>query len=177
MDSPVKILPYYTYADYVQWEGQWELIDGIPYAMSPSPVPKHQRIAGNILSEFRMQLKNCAKCAVYQPVDYLVSDDTILQPDMLIIGDTVTKKYLDFPPALVEEILPPAPALKVRHTKYGIYESQGIPYFIIISPDTEEVEIYELQNGKYQLSAKGRTIVHGFSFEDRRATIDYKEIW
>lgn len=48
MDSPVKILSYYTYADYAQWEGQWELIDGIPYAMSPSPVPKHQRIANKI---------------------------------------------------------------------------------------------------------------------------------
>jgi hypothetical protein len=48
MSSPVKILPHYTYADYVQWEGQWELIDDIPYAMSPSPVPKHQRIANNL---------------------------------------------------------------------------------------------------------------------------------
>ena len=91
MDSPVKILPYYTYADYAQWEGQWELIDGIPYAISHTPVPKHQRIANNLGSEFRLQLKHYAKCNAYQPVDYLVSDDTILQPDMLIIGCTVTK--------------------------------------------------------------------------------------
>ena len=177
MSSPVKILPHYTYADYVQWEGQWELIDGIPYAMSPSPVPKHQRIAGNLLSEFRMQLKKCKKCAVYQPVDYHVADDTILQPDMLIICGAVTKKYLDFPPALVAEILSPATALKDRHTKYGIYESQGIPYFIIIAPDTEEVEVYTLQNGTYTLSAKGRDIKHEFNFEDCKAAIDFKEVW
>ncbi|HTN08470.1 Uma2 family endonuclease [Agriterribacter sp.] len=177
MSSSVKILPHYTYADYVQWEGQWELIDGIPYAMSPSPVPKHQRIAGNLLSEFRMQLKNCKKCAVYQPVDYHVADDTILQPDMLIICGAVTKKYLDFPPALVAEILSPATALKDRHTKYGIYESQGIPYFMIIAPDTEEVEIYTLQNGAYTLSAKGRDIKHSFDFEDCKTEIDCKEIW
>ncbi|HRN57836.1 MAG TPA: Uma2 family endonuclease [Agriterribacter sp.] len=177
MSSSVKILPHYTYADYVQWEGQWELIDGIPYAMSPSPVPKHQRITGNLLSEFRMQLKNCKKCAVYQPVDYRVADDTILQPDMLIICGAVTKKYLDFPPALVAEILSPATALKDRHTKHGIYEAQGIPYFIIISPDTEEVEIYELEKGTYQLSGKGNAIVHSFMFEDCKAAIDFKEIW
>ena len=34
-----KILPHYTYEDYTIWEGRWELIDGFPIAMSPSPVP------------------------------------------------------------------------------------------------------------------------------------------
>lgn len=177
MSSPVKILPHYTYANYVQWEGQWELIDGIPYAMSPSPVPKYQRIAGNMLSEFRMQLKNCKKCAVYQPVDYHVADDTILQPDMLVVCGNITKNYLDFPPALVAEILSPSTALKDRHTKYGIYESQGIPYFIIIAPDTEEAEIYTLQSGAYALSGKGKDIKHDFDFGDCNAEIDFREIW
>jgi Uma2 family endonuclease len=149
----------------------------VSYAMSPSPVPKHQRIAGNMLSEFRMQLKNCKKCAVYQPVDYHVADDTILQPDMLVVCGTITKNYLDFPPALVAEILSPSKALKDRHTKYGIYESQGIPYFIIIAPDTEEAEIYTLQSGAYTLSGKGKDIKHDFDFGDCNAEIDFREIW
>lgn len=38
--STLKIedLPHYTYDDYVTWEGRWELIQGIPYAMTPAPV-------------------------------------------------------------------------------------------------------------------------------------------
>jgi hypothetical protein len=104
MSSAAKILPHYTYHEWEQWEGQWELIEGIPYAVSPLPVPKHQKIAMALGSEF-------------------------------------TKKYLDFPPALVLEILSPATPLKDRHNKYSIYESQGIPYYLIISPDTEEVEV------------------------------------
>ncbi|TCK06622.1 hypothetical protein [Phorcysia thermohydrogeniphila] len=28
-------LPHYTYEDYKHWEGKWELIEGIPYAMCP----------------------------------------------------------------------------------------------------------------------------------------------
>ncbi len=40
--SAVKLLPYYTYEDYCRWEGRWELIDGIPFAMSPAPTPRHQ---------------------------------------------------------------------------------------------------------------------------------------
>ena len=28
----------YTYEDYKRWEGDWELIDGVPLAMAPSPI-------------------------------------------------------------------------------------------------------------------------------------------
>jgi len=31
----------YTYDDYKQWQGDWELIAGIPLAMSPAPTRKH----------------------------------------------------------------------------------------------------------------------------------------
>jgi len=34
---------YYTKADYEQWDGDWELIDGIAYAMVPSPLVVHSR--------------------------------------------------------------------------------------------------------------------------------------
>ena len=35
---------YYTYDDYIHWEGDWELIDGIAYAMAPSPLKSHQNL-------------------------------------------------------------------------------------------------------------------------------------
>jgi hypothetical protein len=35
--SAVKLLPHYTYEDYCHWEGRWEVIDGISYAMIPAP--------------------------------------------------------------------------------------------------------------------------------------------
>jgi Uma2 family endonuclease len=177
MGSVIKILPHYTYAEYEKWEGQWELIEGIAYAMSPLPVPKHQQVAANLLIEFGMPLKKCNKCKIYQPLDYHISDDTILQPDMLVVCREISKKYLDFPPALVTEILSPATALKDRHTKYSLYESQGIKYYLIISPDIEEAEIYELENSIYQLKGKGRNIIYDFFFEDCKAIIDFKEIW
>ncbi len=51
MNSGFKILPYYTYDDYCKWEGRWEIIDGIPHAMSPAPNPKHQAVGANIIYE------------------------------------------------------------------------------------------------------------------------------
>lgn len=177
MSGAIKILPHYTYTDWERWEGQWELIEGIPYAMSPLPVPKHQKIAMALGSEFTVALKNCKPCTAYQPVDYRINDDTILQPHMLVVCGEITKKYLDFPPALVAEILSPATALKDRHSKYSIYESQGIPYYLIISPDTEEVEVYKLNNGAYALEQKGKSFTYQFLFADCNPMIDFKEIW
>jgi Uma2 family endonuclease len=177
MSGAVKILPHYTYQDWEQWEGLWELIEGIPCAMGPLPVPKHQKIAATLTAEFIMAFKGCKPCTVYQPIDYRIADDTILQPDMLVVCGEITKKYLDFAPGLVVEILSPATALKDRHSKYSIYESQGIPYYLIISPDTEEVEVYKLNNGVYSLEQKGKNFSYHFSLGDCAATIDFKEIW
>jgi len=177
MSNAIKILPHYTYQDYILWEGKWEVIEGVPYAMSPAPVPRHQIISVNLSSEFRQQLKPCKKCQVSQPVDYIVAEDTILQPDMLVICRPVEKKFLDFPPALVTEILSPSTALKDRHSKYSIYESQGIRYYIIIDPDKNEAEVFELVNGKYQLMQQGKDFNFSFELEECRAEISFKEIW
>lgn len=40
----------FTYGDYLTWndDEQWELIDGIPYNMSPAPRVSHQRILGEL---------------------------------------------------------------------------------------------------------------------------------
>ena len=177
MSNAIKILPHYTYDDYEKWEGKWEVIDGVPYAMSPLPVPKHQIIAGNLHAEFRLQLKKCSTCKAYQPIDYLVQEDTILQPDMLVVCREITKKYLDFPPALVAEILSPSTAPKDRFYKYNIYQSQGIGYYLIIDPDLWDVEVYELIDGQYKMTARGKDIKYDFTLSTCPISIDFKEIW
>ena len=177
MNSAIRILPHYNYEDYVQWEGRWELIEGVPYAMSPQPVPKHQLISVSLSSSFFIALRKSKKCKVYQPIDYKISEETILQPDMLVVLKPITKKFLDFAPALVVEILSPSTALKDRYTKFEIYQSQSIPYFIIISPDQEESEIYEIKNGEYMLMKSGHSISYTFILEDCEAPIDFNEIW
>ena len=118
MSSAVKILPHYTYEDYCNWEGRWELIDGIPYAMSPAPIPGHQMIAANLIYEFKDAIKKneCRHCKVYDFIDVKISEDTILQPDVSIVCKPITKNFLDFPAALVVEILE---SLTMRHLYFN----------------------------------------------------------
>ncbi len=148
-----KIIPHYTYNDWVHWEGKWELIEGHPIAMSPTPVPAHQRVAAEMITEFTLALRQsvCKRCRVYDSLDFKIADDTILVPDILIICGEIKKKYLDFPPALVVEILSPSTALRDRHTKFQYYEQQGVRYFLIVDADQKKKEIYHLIDGGYNL--------------------------
>ena len=154
MSSPVKILSHYTYEDYVRWEGRWELIEGIPYAMSPLPRPRHQDVAGNIYSALKAALKNSkCNCKVFLPLDYKISDDIVLQADLLVIcNPDMDKKNLEKTPHLVVEVLSPSTMLKDRNTKFYIYQSQKIPYYLIVDVDKKEIEIYQLkEDGKYMI--------------------------
>ncbi|MBO9573230.1 MAG: Uma2 family endonuclease [Chitinophagaceae bacterium] len=177
MGAIEKIIPYYTYEDYIQWEGKWEIIDGLPFAMAPTPVYDHQLAATNLSALFWNALQGCEKCKVLQPLDYIVKNDTVLQPDMLVVCRDIKNNYLDFPPSLVCEILSPSTALKDRHTKYNIYEAQKIPYYIIVSTNVREVEVFFLQNGKYVLINRGKDFTTDFEFEECTASINFGKIW
>lgn len=173
-----KILPHYTYDDYVHWEGRWELIEGHPIAMSPLPVPKHQRVAAEMRTEFILALRKsgCKKCRAYDPLDYKISDDTILQPDIIIVCGEINKAYLDFTPELVVEILSPSTALRDRNTKFEFYRQQGIKYFLIVDVDKELTEVYALTGSSYIL----QPIQSKFQFHfNEGCTIvpDFSNIW
>lgn len=176
--SALQILPHYSFEDWQQWEGKWEIIHGIPYAMSPAPVPKHQILANALGTEFGIALKKCKNCKVMQPVDYKIGNDIVVQPDILIVCKPISKSYLDFTPLLVAEILSPATALKDKHTKFQIYEQQKIKYYIIISPDKDETEVYANGEQGYALTGKGKSFTYNFLLEkDCSAEIDFKELW
>ena len=64
--DPIKLeyIPQYTYEEYKTWEGKWELIYGVPYAMSPAPILKHQKIGNKIAQSILMKTFKSAKPAL-----------------------------------------------------------------------------------------------------------------
>ena len=179
MSSAIKILPHYTYEEYCLWEGRWELIDGIPY-VSPAPIPQHQRVSVNLIYEFENAIRNqkCKHCKVYDFIDVKVSDDTILQPDVSIVCQPITKNFLDFPATLVVEILSPATAFKDRHVKFSLYEKMGIKYFLLIDIDKRSIEINTLQNSQYLLTTYTGCEAFQFVLEDDcKIDVELNNIW
>ena len=179
LKDEIDISRKYTYVDSEHWEDRWELIDGTPYVMSPEPVYGHQRIATRLSGEFYIQLKNSPTYKVCQPLNYKIADDTVLQPDVLIVSGELgyNQLYLNLPPLLVAEVLSPSTALRDRNTKFKIYQTQGVRYYLILSPDNKEVEIYELENSRYVLKAKGNEIQYEFDLPGCNATVDFRQVW
>ncbi|MBX9783295.1 MAG: Uma2 family endonuclease [Chitinophagaceae bacterium] len=181
MSSIVKILPHYTYDDYCRWEGRWELIEGIPHAMSPAPSPKHQWVSANLMHEFKTAIKKagCKHCKVYNFIDVKIKDDTVLQPDVLIVCKEISKPFLDFPASLVVEVLSYSTALKDRNVKMQYYAQMSIRYYLMIDPEKQTVEIYKLsENEEYNLLSYDTAGSFNFTFEeDCSAEVMLQQIW
>lgn len=150
MSSAVKILPNYTYEDYLRWEGRWEVIDGIAYDMGPIASPKHQKIAVKLSIILQNALdKNDCGSQVYQPIDLLITENTIVNPDLLIVCEEISGQYYDKPPFLISEILSPSSRMKDTITKFDLYSKFGVKYYLIVDPDAESITMNELVNGNY----------------------------
>ncbi len=154
------------------------MVEGTAIAMSPAPVPQHQRVASSVNAILYNAIKKakCKKCAVYHPLNYKISDDTVFEPDILVVCGEIKKKYIDFPPVLVVEVLSPSTVLRDRNTKYETYRQQGVRYYLIVDTDKKIIEIYTLVNGEYQLQPFSNTFP--FLLDDGcEITADFAEVW
>jgi Uma2 family endonuclease len=165
-------LPHYTYEDYVQWEGRWELIKGIPYAMVPMPALRHQELCQNIAVQLVQALQDCQYCKAYLPVDWQIDEDTVVQPDNLVVcGKDIGGEKLTETPVLVFEILSPSTTRKDRFIKFALYEHEGVKYYCIVDPESSSVEVFELIDKKYQ---KRGTYTRGkMTFDIGKCSIDF----
>lgn len=128
----------YTYKEYLHWKDNWELINGYPYAMSPSPLPEHQWIGSNIIFSFKQALKeknsNC-NCNLLYECDGIINDETVVKPDIIIMcGNYNKKEFIKSAPVLIVEIFSPSTRLKDRNTKFNLYEQQRVKYYLMADP-------------------------------------------
>jgi len=156
--------PHYYYEDYAQWEGQWELIEGIPFAMTPAPVLDHQRVCKKIIRQLDELLENCNQCEAFLPVDWQITADTVVQPDILVVcGDKLDGVKLEKIPVLIFEVLSTSTSRKDKIVKYRLYENAGVKYYCIVDPKNKSAEVYELQPDAFREAenfAAGKMLFH-----------------
>ena len=177
MQLTARELPQYTYEDYSNWEGRWELIQGIPYAMSPSPGYTHQRISQKIARLLDEALDDCASCRAVLPVDWKIADDTVVQPDNMVLCYQPQASFLTKAPSLIFEILSPSTSSKDRITKFNLYEEEGVEYYCIVDPKTGTAKVYVLRDGRYVklLDATDETVT--FTLKECVFEFDFSGIW
>ncbi|MFZ2959503.1 MAG: Uma2 family endonuclease [Candidatus Ozemobacteraceae bacterium] len=162
MTKAVTREKHYTYGEYCQWpeDERWELIDGIPYDMTPAPNRLHQMILGKLYTQFDQFLEN-KTCSVYiAPFDVRLpegkelDDDvtTVVQPDLVVVCDSskLDDKGCRGAPDLVIEILSPSTSAKDQIKKQFLYERHGVKEFWLVHPTDRLVTIYRLVGNTFQ---------------------------
>jgi len=163
-------IEYYTYADYVHWKGDWELIDGLPMAMSPAPMRKHQSIASEINYHLREQIDGCEECEVLGEVDYKVNDDTVLRPDIALTCGETHEAYLTKAPEIIVEIISPSTAKRDEKYKFEIYESEKVKYYILVYPDDLIAKVFKLDGKEYD--KQGDFSLEKYKFEETTCKVE-----
>lgn len=173
----IKYEEKYSFSDYLNWEGRWELINGTAYNMAPAPYPKHQRVVFSIAKELDNNL-NCQNCEVYiSPVDWKVDEESVVQPDVAIFCETPAFQFFTKAPLLVVEVLSKSTAKKDVTVKYELYQKNGVKYYIIVEPESEVADIFVLEDGEYKFLKKVVDEVLTFEWENCSTKIDFGKLF
>jgi Uma2 family endonuclease len=145
-------------------ETRWELIEGVAWDMAAAPVIVHQRVSSRVEVTLSNRMEATRKrrqddgeppfsCVLlHAPVDVRLGDITVVQPDVLIVCDPAklaNGKYVNGAPDMVLEVLSAGTAKKDRRVKLRLYQSAGVPEYLILDPYGKTVERYLLEGGQY----------------------------
>jgi len=169
-----EFYPNYTYNEYVGWDGKWELIHGLVYAMSPAPMPKHQKISNKIAWQLENILQKCRVCQALLPVDWKISDSTVVQPDNLVVcNEPLDQSYITKAPKIIFEILSRSTMQKDLKLKYNLYEKEGVEYYVIVDPEEQSAKVYKLIDGKYTKHGDAHNETIPFPLNECQNTLEF----
>ena len=172
----VKHIPHYTYEDYKIWKGDWELIEGLHFAMSPCATGKHQFISVKLSNQIMSQLE-AVKCInnsfVYTDLDWIIDNDTVVRPDIAVMCGNKVDEFIITPPVLIVEIISKSSVYRDRIVKKELYELNKVKYYLIADPDTKTIEMFELIDDKYMNFTKSEFTLN----ESCKIVLNFSGIW
>jgi len=137
-------LPCYTVADHAAWEGDWELIGGIPYAMTPSPTVRHQALSTRFAAALVTGPEDCEACVALAGCDWHVDETTVLRPDVSVVCHVDPDGFITDAPEILIEILSPSTASRDLGLKRQLYEQAGVAHYLVVDPKALDVQHHRL---------------------------------
>jgi Uma2 family endonuclease len=156
MSTAPRYQPHYTIADYRQWEGRWELWNGVAVAMSPSPLGRHAKLLARLVTELANGI-DAAGCGatVLVEIDWIISDDTVVRPDVTVVCGSEPIGHVERAPALIVEVLSDGTRERDMVFKRGLYQERGVAWYLIADPDQRSLHVLSLtESGTYVESVR-----------------------
>jgi len=175
--SNIEYLPRYSHEEYLLWEGDWELVEGIAVSMAPAPMRIHQQIARELLMALNQESLEECDCEILYETDWKLSNDTVLRPDIVLICNDDNERYITKAPKIIIEILSPSTAKKDETVKFNIYEDEKVEYYILVYPDDLKAKVYKIEHNQY--SKVGDFTKERLIFEDMECelSLDFEQVF
>ncbi|MGQ0614125.1 MAG: Uma2 family endonuclease [Planctomycetaceae bacterium] len=152
MDPVARGRIRFTRTDLEALPEDWraELHEG-DLVMVPAPDPYHQHIVMRLAARLQDHLgPRQTHRVLVAPVDIVVSDETVLQPDLLVLPDVpppVRRPWKIPRPIWVAEILSPKTAERDRGIKMRLYAVAGVKEAWLVDDEARTIEVRDLAGG------------------------------
>ena len=145
-----------TYADLLRLpeDGlRHELVDGA-HVVTPSPVPRHQRICAQLLVFLGQHLLTHPTGTLYTgPMDVILGDGDVVAPDLVYVSSErahiVGSKNLHGAPDLVVEVLSPVTKRRDVGIKRDLYERAGVREYWVVDPETQTLATHRRVDDRF----------------------------
>jgi Uma2 family endonuclease len=127
--------------------------------------------------ELGNQIEDCSRCEVLGEIDYKISDDTVLRPDIVLTCDETNEAYLIKTPEIIIEIASKSTVKRDEKYKFEIYEAQKVKYYIIVYPDDLIAKVYKLDDKAYDLQGNFTTEKYEFSDTTCNLSLDFERVF
>jgi Uma2 family endonuclease len=154
-------------------EGLWELIDGEPVKMTPSP-DESSWIAGEVFFAIRTFLATHPIGRAF-PADagfvIFADRDTVRAPDVAFVRrerlPALSRTFVGVPPDLAVEILSPSDRLADALSKVSMYLQAGVPLVWLIDPVRRTATIFRQEKAPVTIGddavLDGEEVLPGFT--------------
>jgi len=139
--------------DLPDTEQRRELREGVPILVPP-PIPDHRQLTKWLNRHLSDQLEETGLAYVFLPVDVVLSGDTNVEPDIVVIrserAHIIHRARIHGPPDIVVEALS-SNRNRDLVAKRRLYQAAGVPEYWILDGDADTLTRLELDDaGVYQ---------------------------
>jgi Uma2 family endonuclease len=158
LERPVKDGRSFTYAEYKKWDpgkGRYELIHGVAYAMAGANT-RHQTMLGELFRQIADFLVGKPCRVLPAPYDVRLfyaedeSDDTVVQPDIIVVcdRDKLGKEGCRGAPDFAIEILSPSNTAAEMQRKFKLYRQAGVREYWVLEPESKTLHTHLFDGGR-----------------------------
>jgi Uma2 family endonuclease len=176
--SSTELGPYRA-TDYLALpdEPRCELLYG-RLLVTPAPTVRHQRVSARVYDLVHTFADRRGGEAFYAPVDVVLADHSIVQPDVIYVSparSSILRDRAEGAPDLAVEILSPGTARRDLGAKLRLYAESGVSEYWIVDPQLRTFTFLENAGGEFHVRPPEGPIYRSATFAGLE--VDVEAFW